>query len=522
MKNNNTDLGHQMTDEELAKLERRIYRLYRKSLREMQVKVDAYFDNFRKRDEVEKRRLDEGKITKQEYDQWRLAQMGRGERFEALRDELSERMLKANEAAAAYINDTTPGIYSLNQNYAAYTIEQVSGNVGFTLQDEQTVRRLFVEQPDILPKRRVNAPVDLKWNRTRCGAEITSGILQGESIRQLAKRVENLSDANYKGAVRNARTAFTGAQNAGRQASYDRAKEMGLPLRKRWIATKDERTRDSHRDLDGQIVELDQPFKVAGTTIRFPGDPTARPNLVWNCRCTMRTVEKEGIEAEPRQMRVVDPETGDYVMINEMTYREWEEWKRSRMPEYLVEDAPGVKNATEARKNIEKAMQIIPETVRAKIEEGTTFRIGEYTDSKYDKRNDIIHVAEKTEVMDIVHEMGHLVEYKMVDMSKLFHVIKNAVVDVGIWDIQNEEFFDADGNPVEVFTIKRDKFISPYQGRVYIDDPLDAFDIDDQFQFKYYRMLEITAEGFREYIENPNNLKQKWPELYNFIEETIK
>ena len=193
MKNNKTDLGHQMTDEELAKLERRIYRLYRKSLREMQVKVDAYFDNFRKRDEVEKRRLDEGKITKQEYDQWRLAQMGRGERFEALRDELSERMLKANEAAAAYINDTTPGIYSLNQNYAAYTIEQVSGNVGFTLQDEQTVRRLFVEQPDILPKRRVNAPVDLKWNRTRFGAEITSGILQGESIRQLAKRVENLS-----------------------------------------------------------------------------------------------------------------------------------------------------------------------------------------------------------------------------------------------------------------------------------------------------------------------------------------
>ena len=274
--------------------------------------------------------MDAGKITEQQYINWRLAQMARGKRFEALRDDVSERMTKANEVSAAYINDVTPGIYSLNHNYAAYTIEQVAGDVGFTLYDEQTVKRMIADDPDLLPKRRVNAPKDLKWNRQQFSAEITSGILLGEPIGKIANRVQNLSDANRAGAVRNARTAVTGAQNAGRQESYHRAKEMGLNLRKRWIATKDNRTRHAHAMLDGQTVELDKPFEIEGYELMFPGDPTGPPGLVWNCRCTMRTVEKPGIEAEPRQMRVRDPATGRNVLVNEMTYQEWEKWVQNR------------------------------------------------------------------------------------------------------------------------------------------------------------------------------------------------
>ena len=82
--------------------------------------------------------------------------------------------------------------------------------------------------------------------------------------------------------------------------------------------------------LDGQTVPLDKPFQIEGSKLMFPGDPTGRANLVWNCRCTMRTVEKEGIEAEPRKMRVLDPITGQNFLANEMTYTEWEEWVKSR------------------------------------------------------------------------------------------------------------------------------------------------------------------------------------------------
>lgn len=330
------DLGHKWTEEELAALERRIYEVYSDAEKDLRQKADVYFAKLEDRDKKQRALLEEGKIAEEQYLQWRLAQIGRGKRFEALRDEMAERMTEANKTAVAYINDTTPGIYSLNHNYAAYTIEQVAGNVGFTIYDEQTIRRLIQEDPDLLPKRRVNAPKDLKWNRKRFTAEITSGILQGESVKMLADRVEHLSDANRSGAIRNARTAVTGAQNAGRQASYDRAKGMGLKLRKRWIATKDDRTRHSHAMLDGQTVALNETFKVDGYELMYPGDPTGKPYLIWNCRCTMRTVEKEGIEAEPRQMRVRDPVTGRSVLVNEMTYQEWEAWKRA---ENAIEDA---------------------------------------------------------------------------------------------------------------------------------------------------------------------------------------
>jgi SPP1 gp7 family putative phage head morphogenesis protein len=274
--------------------------------------------------------LKAGKITERQYKSWRIAQIGRGKRFEALRDDLAKRMTEANKVALAYVNDATPGIYSLNHNYAAYTIEQISGNIGFTLYDEQTVRRLVEEDPTLLPKRRVNAPKDLRWNKQRFAAEITSGILQGESISKLAGRVENLSDAGRAGAIRNARTAVTSAQNAGRQEAYNRAEEMGIQVQKRWIATKDGRTRHEHAMLDGQTVPVNKPFSVDGYELMYPGDPTGKAHLIWNCRCTMRTVEKPGIEAEPRQMRVRDPKTGRNVLVNEMTYAEWQEWVKER------------------------------------------------------------------------------------------------------------------------------------------------------------------------------------------------
>lgn len=317
------DLGHRLTEKELLELEKKIAETYKKTYKELQKKVEDYFEKFEKRDKAMKSRLDAGEITEDYYKQWRLAQMGRGERFEALRDEVADRMTKANEIAMAYINDTTPGIYSLNRNYESYVIEQVAGDVGFTAINEQTVRRLIEEDPDLLPKRRVNAPLDKKWNRTRFSAEITSGILQGESVKKLADRVQNLSDANRAGAIRNARTAVTGAQNAGRQDTFNAAVDMGIQMQKEWVATLDGRTRHSHAMLDGEVVDYDKKFSNG---LMFPGDPNGRPHEVWNCRCAMIAKVKD-VDTSDAQRRARDPKTGESVLIENMTYPEWAGWK---------------------------------------------------------------------------------------------------------------------------------------------------------------------------------------------------
>ena len=305
------DIGHKLTDKELAALEKRIRDMYKAASDELSDVINEYFKNFKARDEKYKAMVEAGEWTEEEYRQWRLAQIGRGKRFEALRDDLAERIYKANEVAAAYINDATPGIYSLNRNYTAYTIEQVAGNVGFTLWDEETVRRLLVEEPNLMPHypeaRAVRRGIDLAYSKQQITAAVTSGILQGKSIDGIAKDLQGrIFDMEWSSAVRAARTAVTGAQNAGRQDQYEKAAEMGIKVRKRWIATKDMRTRHEHGMADGQVVDVDEPFIVGGEEMMFPGDPSGSAWNVYNCRCTMRTVEKEGIEKPPQ-----------------ITYKEW-------------------------------------------------------------------------------------------------------------------------------------------------------------------------------------------------------
>ena len=335
----NRDLAHEWTDEELEKLERRIARVYREARDELQDTITAYFESFRKRDE-EMRALigtiQNGKEwTEQDYKMWRLNQIGRGKRYQALRDKMAERYTKANEVAVAYVNDATPGIYSLNRNYAAYTIEKVAGSVGFDLWDEQTVRRLIVEQPNLMPyypkKKALKRGIDLKWGKKQITKSIASGLLQGKSVGKIATDLQvRISEMNRASAVRAARTAITSAQNGGRMDSYKAASDMGIKVRKRWVATKDGRTRHAHQKLDGQTVDWDESFTSELGKIRFPGDPRAKPALTYNCRCTLRTVEKPGIEAEPRKMRVRDPKTGRNVVVEEMTYEQWERWVKSR------------------------------------------------------------------------------------------------------------------------------------------------------------------------------------------------
>lgn len=322
------DYAHRLTDKELAALEKRIAAEYKKAARELQEKIDAYFARFEERDKEQLQRLRDGKITKQQYTQWRLAQIGRGKRFEALRDRIAERYTRANEVAAAYINDASPGIYSLNRNYAAYTIEQqVGANVGFDLWDEQTVKRLIVEEPDLMPyyppKKAVKRGIDLAWGKRQITAQVTSGILQGESIKHLADRLQkNIPEMNRNSAIRAARTAVTGAQNAGRMDGFARAEEMGIQLKKRWISTLDNRTRHAHRLLDGQTQEREKPFHSELGEIMYPGDPNAAPSNVYNCRCTL-AAEVEGVDMSGAMRRARDPVTGESEVIGNMTYREW-------------------------------------------------------------------------------------------------------------------------------------------------------------------------------------------------------
>lgn len=86
--------------------------------------------------------------------------------------------------------------------------------------------------------------------------------------------------------------ARTESLRAANQGGFAAAKEMAGDgkIRKTWMATHDGKTRDSHRQLDGQVVEgADTPFTLPdGTAITHPGDPSAPARDVIRCRCTVK------------------------------------------------------------------------------------------------------------------------------------------------------------------------------------------------------------------------------------------
>lgn len=329
------DLGHTLTDKALAKLERRIAEIYKIAADELQETIDSYFESFQKRDEAMKALVgteQNGRVwTEADYKQWRLNQIARGERYQSLRDRIAKRYTDANGVAISYINDATPGIYSLNRNYAAYTIEKVAGDVGFDLWDERTVRRLISSQPDLMPyypkAAALKRGIDLEYGKKQITASVTSSILQGKSIKGIADDLQRrIPTMSRDSAIRTARTAVTGAQNAGRMDSYVAAKKMGIDLKREWMATLDNRTRHAHAMLDGQVADIDKPFKIDGYEIMFPGDKSAPGYLVYNCRCTL-VADIAGIDTSGGKRSARDPATGKSVQINDMTYQEWAGWK---------------------------------------------------------------------------------------------------------------------------------------------------------------------------------------------------
>lgn len=290
-----------VTDEKLKKLEKRISKMYKGAYVEMAEKWDNYIngydedgvtkiihhDSLKERYYKEYEAYKNGAYTEQEFKMWYKTQIERGEGYGRLRDSLANRMTNANVVASAYINDATPSVYSLNRDYEAYRIDNAYG-VDFHLGDEMTERRLIGRDNHIEFRTvSVNPIRDYEWNRVQIHNALTAGIMQGKSIDKLTDAYMSVMKRNRSSAIRNARTSFTSAQNAGRIETYYRATEMGISLTKEWIATEDQRTRESHLHLDGERVAYDMPFSNG---LIYPADPQGEPSEVYNCRCTMRAV----------------------------------------------------------------------------------------------------------------------------------------------------------------------------------------------------------------------------------------
>ncbi len=168
--------------------------------------------------------------------------------------------------------------------------EVESDLVSFDLVDAKTVKRRIeegdVRTPFMRTKKYLDIPKDQRWNTKQLNSKLLAGILNGDSIPKIATSLQDVIGNNSAAATRNARTIITGAENAGRKDSYEDLEEQGVIQKKVWIATPDDRTRESHLLMDGEEVDIDERFSNG---LMYPADPSGDASEVYNCRCTMRT-----------------------------------------------------------------------------------------------------------------------------------------------------------------------------------------------------------------------------------------
>jgi SPP1 gp7 family putative phage head morphogenesis protein len=197
-------------------------------------------------------------------------------------------------------------------------------SMNFDIPTSQTIQTA-IEQPiefiKLVPTLQKHRDDTLK----RIRMHITQGIMSGEGYSKIAKALRDDLGMAKAQSVRVARTETGRALSQAGLDSAMVAKDNGLDMKKRWYATKDTRTRDTHRHLDGQTVGIDENFHSSGCVGPAPklfvGVASAKENI--NCRCKLLYYIDE--DELPTTMR-----TKEDGVIPFTNYREWEKNKRKQ------------------------------------------------------------------------------------------------------------------------------------------------------------------------------------------------
>lgn len=279
------DEGHEAADAAVESFLRDARQTYREAQEDAGKALRSFLAGFEAEDAERRAAVAAGRLAEDEYREWRRGRMLTGRRYRATLDQVAWCYTHANEVAMAALSGRLPEVFAENYNYGTYQVEAAAlVDTTFALQDASTAQTLIADRDAYLPKLKVDEERDRAWNRRLMSSQLAQGVALGEGIPDIAARIARVTGSNVAAATRAARTSVTAAECAGRVESYRRAQGMGVRLGQEWLATLDERTRSSHRRLDGERVEVSGKFSNG---CRYPGDPQAPYSETCNCRCTL-------------------------------------------------------------------------------------------------------------------------------------------------------------------------------------------------------------------------------------------
>lgn len=336
---------------------------------------------------------------------------------------------------------------------------------------------------------------------------ITTMMVQGTSPQNLAKDFAKKMQTKKFDAYRLLHTESSYVMSEATHAGY---KEDGVE-QYQILATLDSKTCGICGRLDGKIYSVAE--AVTGKNM-----PPFHPF----CRCTDVPYYPDTPAGGTRAARDTD---GNSIEVPEnMTYAEW---KRRYIQEEKASKPKNLDNLSipdsmkgAAKDQFDKEVKLIPNRHKDIIDKAVTqVVVDEQGNSRYDRVNGILYLAKELDEGEAVHEMAHALETQagVWEDERFLQAIHKTIGDINpLWDAILDE--DTFVRPITRLA-DTEALVSIYQGRLYEEQvPL----INENMEFNVYALADFFAEAYREYVLNPNNLKQKQPEIYRYIDEEMK
>lgn len=218
------------------------------------------------------------------------------DRLESIRSQITRSIGELRLNDAKLISKSIENVFSETYYKTGKTLESAIGvKLGFNTINKSTIQAALNNPYDKIGwGNRSSKNISRLIQQTR--DEVTQGIIQGKSYAQTSKILADKLGIGASKAVRIVRTESGRAVSQGRKELFDsledKAKEKGIVIVREWISADDERTRDSHDKMNGQIADKNNQFTLPD------GTKTDGPRLSGiadediNCRCTERIIIK--------------------------------------------------------------------------------------------------------------------------------------------------------------------------------------------------------------------------------------
>ena len=153
---------------------------------------------------------------------------------------------------------------------------------------------------------------------------LNQGLIQGTSYQKMAREIKTAFQGGYNDAIRVLRTEGHKCQMIGQLASIEYSKEYDVEIKEFWIATRDGRTRSSHRMMNKKFADDDGLFTLpSGVRTKAPGLSGIAAEDI-NCRCGIGT-SVDGIMPDEREVLNPNNDSNKITDIN----AEIEKFKKS-------------------------------------------------------------------------------------------------------------------------------------------------------------------------------------------------